>query len=75
MTNFGNVIRWETARGRRQPEVTTQTIRRGRFGAADFMNCGSVFFRSEVIRLFRFGWNLSFTGNFFSFRGMGNLIT
>jgi hypothetical protein len=27
-----------------------------------FLNCECIFFRSEVIRLFRVGWNFPFTG-------------
>jgi hypothetical protein len=31
---------------------------------AKFLNCGSIFFCSEIIRLFRFGWDFPFTGPF-----------
>jgi hypothetical protein len=62
MTIFGDVIRSGAAVGRRRPEVTTPNDSALPIYYASFFNCGSIFFRSEVIRLFRFGWIFPFTG-------------
>jgi hypothetical protein len=48
--------------GRRRSEVTTRNNSHGRFVDATCLNNGSIFFRSEVTRLFRFGWNFPFAG-------------
>jgi hypothetical protein len=62
MTIFGDMIRSGAAMGRRRPEVTTLNDLALPIYYASFLNCGSIFFGSQLIRLFRFGWNFPFTG-------------